>query len=139
MAAFECVLPVRVTDFGPSKHMDNISYQEFVQESRNAFLLDRGLYPGAEGAQYMLVRTMALDYAAPVPFGVTALTMTVEATHIGRKSFTLRHRMRIGDDVVFTADVVLIASNAEDRSEELTPRFRAALESILTEDPGEAA
>ncbi|MFL0579213.1 acyl-CoA thioesterase [Dietzia sp. 179-F 9C3 NHS] len=139
MPAFECVLPVRVTDFGPSMHMDNISFQEFVQESRNAFLLDRGLVPGAEGAQLMLVRTMALDYAAPVPFGVTELTMTVEATHIGRTSFTLRHRMRIDDDVVFTAEVVLIASNSEDRSEEISPRFRAELESILTEETEEAS
>lgn len=139
MAAFECVLPVRATDFGPSMHMDNISYLEFVQESRNAFLLDRGLTPGEEGAQLMLVRTVALDYAAPVPFGTTELHMSVEATHIGRKSFTLRHRMRIGGDVVFTAVAVMIASNAEDRSEEISPRFRAELESILTQDPEEAA
>lgn len=89
------VIDVRFADIDGMGHVNNAVYLTYCETARIRYWTDvtgEPITPGHEGAESLILAEARITYRAPVFHG-ERVTVESRATHIGRSSFTLEHRM----------------------------------------------
>ena len=89
------VIDVRFADTDAMGHVNNAVYLTYCEMARIRYWTDVTGDPvaaGQEGAESLILAEARITYRAPVFHG-EAVTVESRATHIGRSSFTLEHRL----------------------------------------------
>jgi acyl-CoA thioester hydrolase len=89
------VLDVRFADIDGMGHVNNAVYLTYCETARIRYWTDvtgEPMASGHEGAESLILAEARISYRAPVFHG-EQVTVESRATHIGRSSFTLEHRM----------------------------------------------
>ena len=103
-------IPVRWGDQDALGHVNNATFFRYVEQARIEWLAgvpDAPWTGGAEAAQGPLVVHLAMDFRAPVVYPAT-VEVDVLAGRVGRTSLGLDHELRVGGEVVATAQSVLV-------------------------------
>jgi acyl-CoA thioester hydrolase len=134
--AHRVTIDVRFADTDAMGHVNNAVYLTYCEMARIRYWSDVTGEPvalGHEGAESLILAEARITYRAPVFHGET-VTVETRATHIGRSSFTLEHRMTAcvppgSPRLVATSDSVMVRYDYEaDRPTPLGPRFVEAIE-----------
>ena len=86
---------VRFADTDAMGHVNNAVYLTYCEMARIRYWSDVTGEPvaaGHEGAESLILAEARITYRAPV-FHTETVTVETRATHIGRSSFTLEHRL----------------------------------------------
>ena len=86
---------VRFADTDAMGHVNNAVYLTYCEMARIRYWTDVTGEPvaaGHEGAESLILAEARITYRAPV-FHTETVTIETRATHIGRTSFTLEHRL----------------------------------------------
>jgi acyl-CoA thioester hydrolase len=89
------VIDVRFADTDAMGHVNNAVYLTYCEMARIHYWTDitgEPIAPGHEGAESLILAEARITYRAPVFHG-ERVTVESRATHIGRSSFTLEHRL----------------------------------------------
>jgi acyl-CoA thioester hydrolase len=108
-------IDVRFADLDGMGHVNNAVYLTYCETARIRYWMDvtgEPITPGHEGAESLILAEARITYRAPVFHGET-VTVETRATHVGRTSFTLEHRMTAAAPsatprVVAVSDSVLV-------------------------------
>jgi acyl-CoA thioester hydrolase len=93
--AHRVVIPVRFADTDAMGHVNNAVYLTYCEMARIRYWTDVTGEPVAHGherAESLILAEARITYRAPVFHGED-VTAESRATHIGRSSFTLEHRL----------------------------------------------
>jgi acyl-CoA thioester hydrolase len=93
--AHRVVLDVRFADTDAMGHVNNAVYLTYCEMARIQYWTDvtgEPIASGHEGAESLILAEARITYRAPVFHG-DQVTVESRATHIGRSSFTLEHRL----------------------------------------------
>ena len=129
---------VRFADTDAMGHVNNAKYLTYCEMARIRYWSDVTGEPvaaGHEGAESLILAEARITYRAPV-FHTEVVTVETRATHIGRSSFTLEHRLTAcpaggSPRLVATSDSVMVRYDYEaGRSADLDERFIAAMETF---------
>lgn len=88
-------IDVRFADIDGMGHVNNAVYLTYCETARIRYWTDvtgEPMASGHEGAESLILAEARISYRAPVFHG-EQVTVESRATHIGRSSFTLEHRM----------------------------------------------
>jgi len=130
------VIDVRFADTDAMGHVNNAVYLTYCEMARIRYWTDvtgEPIAPGHEGAESLILAEARITYRAPVFHG-EQVTVESRATHIGRTSFTLEHRLtacRPGEParLVAVSDSVLVRYDYRSEAPvSLGERFVAAIE-----------
>ena len=94
------VIDVRFADTDAMGHVNNAVYLTYCEMARIHYWTDitgEPIAPGHEGAESLILAEARITYRAPVFHG-EQVTVESRATHIGRSSFTLDHRLTAARD-----------------------------------------
>jgi len=113
--AHRVVVDVRFADTDAMGHVNNAVYLTYCEMARIRYWTDvtgEPIASGHEGAESLILAEARITYRAPVFHG-EQVTVESRATHIGRSSFTLEHRLtacRAGEParLVAVSDSVLV-------------------------------
>jgi acyl-CoA thioester hydrolase len=134
---YTCEIEVRWADFDQLGHVNNVKYLEYAQEARIRFFAACLHEAFGRRESRMVIRRTEIEYLRPYDDLTEPLYIDIELSHIGRTSYTVRHRMHNTSGVVFaTADSVMV--NFDPRtgtSVPLSGTERAALADYLVEEP----
>ena len=131
-------IEVRFADTDAMGHVNNAVYLTYCEMARIRYWTDVTGEPvsaGHEGAESLILAEARITYRAPV-FHSETVTVETRATHIGRSSFTLEHRLTAcgpggSPRLVATSDSVMVRYDYEaDRSAPLGPEFIDAIETF---------
>ena len=131
-------IDVRFADIDGMGHVNNAVYLTFCETARIRYWSDvtgEPMLPGHDGVESLILAEARIAYRAPVFHG-EVVTVESRATHIGRSSFTLEHRLtaaRPGDEARLAAvsDSVLVRYDyAASAPIALDERFVAAMEAF---------
>lgn len=89
------VIDVRFADIDGMGHVNNAVYLTYCETARIRYWTDvtgEPMAAGHEGAESLILAEARITYRAPVFHG-ELVTVESRATHVGRTSFTLEHRM----------------------------------------------
>ncbi len=134
----QAAIEVRFADTDAMGHVNNAVYLTYCEMARISYWTDVTGEPvaaGHEGAESLILAEARITYRAPVFHGET-VTVETRATHIGRSSFTLEHRLTArrsggGARLVATSDSVMVRYDYEtDRPAVLGPEFIDAIETF---------
>lgn len=108
-------IEVRFADLDGMGHVNNAVYLTYCETARIRYWMDvtgEPITPGHEGAESLILAEARITYRAPVFHGET-VTVETRATHVGRTSFSLEHRMTAAAPgakprVVAVSDSVLV-------------------------------
>lgn len=129
---------VRFVDTDAMGHVNNAVYLTYCETARIRYWSDvtgEPMLPGHDGVESLILAEARIAYRAPVFHG-EVVTVESRATHIGRSSFTLEHRLtaaRPGDAARLAAvsDSVLVRYDyAASAPIPLDERFVAAMEAF---------
>jgi acyl-CoA thioester hydrolase len=136
--AHRVTIDVRFADTDAMGHVNNAVYLTYCEMARIRYWSDVTGEPvalGHEGAESLILAEARITYRAPVFHGET-VTVETRATHIGRSSFTLEHRLTAcvplgASRLVGTSDSVMVRYDYQaDRPAALGPRFVEAIETF---------
>jgi acyl-CoA thioester hydrolase len=136
--AHRVTIDVRFADTDAMGHVNNAVYLTYCEMARIRYWSDVTGEPvtlGHEGAESLILAEARITYRAPVFHGET-VTVETRATHIGRSSFTLEHRLTAcvpqgAPRLVATSDSVMVRYDYQtDRPAALGPRFVEAIETF---------
>jgi acyl-CoA thioester hydrolase len=102
------VLDVRFADTDAMGHVNNAVYMTYCEMARIQYWTDvtgEPIAAGHEGAESLILAEARITYRAPVFHG-EQVTVESRATHLGRSSFTLEHRLtacRPGEQALLVA------------------------------------
>lgn len=88
-------IDVRFADTDAMGHVNNAVYLTYCEMARIRYWRDvtgEPVAPGQEGAESLILAEARITYRAPVFHG-ERVTVETRATHVGRSSFTLEHRL----------------------------------------------
>jgi acyl-CoA thioester hydrolase len=131
-------IEVRFADTDAMGHVNNAVYLTYCEMARIRYWTDVTGEPvaaGHEGAESLILAEARITYRAPV-FHTETVTVETRATHIGRSSFTLEHRLTAcppggAPRLVATSDSVMVRFDyTAGRSAELDDRFIEAMETF---------
>ena len=131
-------IDVRFADTDAMGHVNNAVYLTYCEMARIRYWTDVTGEPvsaGHEGAESLILAEARITYRAPVFHGET-VTVETRATHIGRSSFTLEHRLTAtapggAPRLVATSDSVMVRYDYEtDRPAALSAPFIDAIETF---------
>jgi acyl-CoA thioester hydrolase len=131
-------IEVRFADTDAMGHVNNAVYLTYCEMARIRYWTEVTGEPvaaGHEGAESLILAEARITYRAPV-FHSETVTVETRATHIGRSSFTLEHRLTACGPggtprLVATSDSVMVRYDYEaDRSAPLSPTFVDAIEAF---------
>jgi acyl-CoA thioester hydrolase len=134
--AHRVVIDVRFADTDAMGHVNNAVYLTYCEMARIRYWTDvtgEPVAPGQEGAESLILAEARITYRAPVFHG-ESVSVETRATHIGRSSFTLEHRLTASlpgrpARLVATSDSVLVRYDyATGVPVALDDRFVAAIE-----------
>lgn len=127
-------LQVRFSDVDVYRHVNNVRYFEYLQESRILFAthLSRGLDTTAE--LQMVVAQTDVDYLVPMLLRPEPYDVWSRVAHVGRTSYVVESEIRDGGTVMARARVVCVffdpvTQRATEPPPEYAERLRAALPS----------
>jgi acyl-CoA thioester hydrolase len=129
---------VRFADTDAMGHVNNAVYLTYCEMARIRYWSDVTGEPvsaGHEGAESLILAEARITYRAPV-FHSETVTVETRATHIGRSSFTLEHRLTAcgpggSPRLVATSDSVMVRYDyATGRPSPLSDDIVAALEAF---------
>ena len=127
---------VRFADTDAMGHVNNAVYLTYCEMARIRYWTDVTGEPvaaGHEGAESLILAEARITYRAPV-FHTETVTIETRATHIGRSSFTLEHRLTARPPsgssrlVATSASVMVRYDYRSDRSAPLSDAVIAAIE-----------
>ena len=136
--AHQVTIDVRFADTDAMGHVNNAVYLTYCEMARIRYWSDVTGEPvalGHEGAESLILAEARITYRAPVFHGET-VTVETRATHIGRSSFTLEHRLTAcapggASRLVATSDSVMVRYDYEtERPAPLGPRFVESIETF---------
>jgi acyl-CoA thioester hydrolase len=136
--AHRVTIDVRFADTDAMGHVNNAVYLTYCEMARIRYWSDVTGEPvalGHEGAESLILAEARITYRAPVFHGET-VTVETRATHIGRSSFTLEHRLTAcaptgSPRLVATSDSVMVRYDYRtERPAPLGPRFVEAIETF---------
>ena len=136
--AHRVTIDVRFADTDAMGHVNNAVYLTYCEMARIRYWSDVTGEPvalGHEGAESLILAEARITYRAPVYHGETVAVET-RATHIGRSSFTLEHRLTAcvpqgAPRLVATSDSVMVRYDYQtERPAALGPRFIEAIETF---------
>lgn len=121
---------VRFSDVDVYRHVNNVLYFEYFQESRIHYLTS--LYTeGERWADHVVART-DVDYLAPILFRLEPYDVHSWVSRLGTRSFTIAGEIRDGDRVLARAQVVMVTFDRETQGSAPMPDAqRACLETQL--------
>jgi acyl-CoA thioester hydrolase len=131
-------IEVRFADTDAMGHVNNAFYLTYCEMARIRYWTDVTGEPvalGHEGAESLILAEARITYRAPVFHG-EAVTVETRASHIGRSSFNLEHRLTGcapggTPRLVATSESVMVRYDYEtDRSAPLGPAFVDAIETF---------
>jgi acyl-CoA thioester hydrolase len=129
---------VRFADTDAMGHVNNAVYLTYCEMARIRYWTDVTGEPvaaGHEGAESLILAEARITYRAPV-FHTETVTVETRATHIGRSSFTLEHRLTAcapggSSRLVATSDSVMVRYDYRtDRPAPLGEPFVDAIEAF---------
>jgi acyl-CoA thioester hydrolase len=126
---------VRFADTDAMGHVNNAVYLTYCEMARIRYWTDVTGEPvsaGHEGAESLILAEARITYRAPV-FHTELVTVETRATHIGRSSFLLEHRLTArgpggSPHLVATSDSVMVRYDY--RTDRPAPLNDAAIEAI---------
>jgi acyl-CoA thioester hydrolase len=119
-------LRVRWSDVDAYRHVNNVQYFEFLQESRIQFLMDLHQH-GDNWSNHVVART-DVDYRRPIFFRLEPYAVHSWISHVGTKSFTIASEIRDGDEVLARGQVVMVTFDREtQRAAPMAPDQRTRL------------
>jgi acyl-CoA thioester hydrolase len=126
---------VRFADTDAMGHVNNAVYLTYCEMARIRYWTDVTGEPvaaGHEGAESLILAEARITYRAPV-YHTETVTIETRATHIGRSSFTLEHRLTAcgpggSPRLVATSDSVMVRFDY--RADEPTPMSEAFIAAI---------
>jgi acyl-CoA thioester hydrolase len=136
--AHRVTIDVRFADTDAMGHVNNAIYLTYCEMARIRYWTDVTGEPvaaGHEGAESLILAEARITYRAPV-FHTEQVTVETRATHIGRSSFTLEHRLTacapgVAPRLVATSSSVMVRYDyAADRATPLGDAFVDAIESF---------
>jgi acyl-CoA thioester hydrolase len=136
--AHTVAIEVRFADTDAMGHVNNAVYLTYCEMARIRYWTDVTGEPvsaGHEGAESLILAEARITYRAPV-FHSETVTVETRATHIGRSSFTLEHRLTAcapggAPRLVATSDSVMVRFDYRtDRPAPLSAAFIGAIESF---------
>ena len=131
-------IDVRFADTDAMGHVNNAVYLTYCEMARIRYWTDvtgEPVAPGHEGAESLILAEARISYRAPV-FHTERITVESRASHIGRSSFTLEHRLTAGAPgvaprLVAVSDSVLVRYDyATERPVALDDRYISAIETF---------
>jgi acyl-CoA thioester hydrolase len=131
-------IDVRFADTDAMGHVNNAVYLTYCEMARIRYWTDVTGEPvaaGHEGAESLILAEARITYRAPV-FHSETVTVETRATHIGRSSFILEHRLTAcppggSPRLVATSESVMVRYDYEaDRSAPLDETFMVAIEAF---------
>jgi acyl-CoA thioester hydrolase len=126
---YECA--VRFDDLDSYGHVNNVTFAEYLQESRVDFA-HHYLADSLETHEGAVVVHQSLEYLQPVSFRTAPLQVVTWVTRIGTSSFDVAYEVRDDDRVYVRATGALVAFNvAAHRPRPLTDAERSALAKFL--------
>jgi acyl-CoA thioester hydrolase len=136
--AHRVVIDVRFADTDAMGHVNNAVYLTYCEMARIRYWSDVTGEPvasGQQGAESLILAEARITYRAPLFHG-ERVTVETRATHIGRSSFTLEHRLTAARPgaparlVAVSASILVRYDYATAAPVPLDPRFVAAIEGI---------
>ena len=136
--AHRASVEVRFADTDAMGHVNNAVYLTYCEMARIRYWSDVTGEPvaaGHEGAESLILAEARITYRAPV-FHTEVVTVETRATHIGRSSFTLEHRLTAcppdgAPRLVATSDSVMVRYDyTVGRAAGLDRRFIDAMEAF---------
>lgn len=120
---------VRFSDVDAYRHVNNVKYFEFFQESRiqalSALAPDLGLGPAGLG---LVLAHTDVSYQAPILHRPEPYECWTAVTEVGRTSFKLASEIRDGETVLSSGTMVLVFFDRDtERATEPPPELREAL------------
>ncbi|CAN5572367.1 thioesterase family protein [soil metagenome] len=123
---------VRWSDVDAYGHVNNVTYFEYYQEARIAFLYDLGAWAVEAGSEQLVVARLTVDYRRPILFRAEPFAIDSWVTRIGTSSFDVRSQIRDGHEVLSSAVAVLVGFDSRTaRSRPVNADERAVLTSVL--------
>ena len=129
---------VRFADTDAMGHVNNAVYLTYCEMARIRYWTDVTGEPvaaGHEGAESLILAEARITYRAPA-FHTETVTIETRATHIGRSSFTLEHRLTAcapggPPRLIATSDSVMVRYDYRtDRATPLSDAFSVAIETF---------
>jgi acyl-CoA thioester hydrolase len=129
-------IDVRFADTDAMGHVNNAVYLTYCEMARIRYwtnVTGEPIAPGHEGAESLILAEARITYRAPVFHG-EQVTVETRATHIGRSSFTLEHRLTARTPggvarLVATSDSAMVRYDyTSERPTPLSDAFVAAIE-----------
>ena len=120
---------VRFSDVDIYGHVNNVKYFEYYQEARIDFFRS---VRGGHAQFAMVVARIDVDYRRPILFRSEPYAVRTWVTRAGTSSYTLASQICDGDNVLSSAETVLVAfDKATQRSRPLSDDERTLLEGAL--------
>lgn len=124
---------VRFSDVDVYRHVNNVRYFEYLQESRIRFAsnLGRGLDVEASSLQMVVAQT-DVDYLVPITLRPEPYDVYSRVSRVGRTSYTIDSEIRDGATVLSRASVVCVFFDPQtQRATEPPPEYVERLRSAL--------
>jgi acyl-CoA thioester hydrolase len=122
---------VRFSDVDVYRHVNNVKYFEYLQESR--IRMFAGLVDGPRDFSVVVAQT-DVDYLEPLLFRPEPYDVASAVVHVGTRSVTIESEIRDGDRVLARARVVAVFYDlTRARSTEPPPELRDRLLEVSTE------
>jgi acyl-CoA thioester hydrolase len=127
-------LRVRWSDVDAYRHVNNVKYFEYFQEARIQYLMDLHV-KGEDWSEHVVART-DVDYRRPMLFRLEPYAVSSWISHIGTKSFVISAEIRDREEVLASAQVVMVtfdsrAQRAAPMPEDQRRRLEAELPAEL--------
>ena len=135
-------LDVRFSDLDAYGHVNNVTYLEYLQEARLAFMNRLwGHLPGGTGGHGedgsrehpgLVVAQADIDYLRPLTLRVEPYDVQTWIARVGRTSMTFGTAVRDGEETMARGQVVVVFVDGEGAATPPSTDQRAALERSLT-------
>lgn len=123
-------IQLRWSDFDALRHLNNVSYVEFMQDARFALLESLNL-----GAEHLVevghvVAHNEIDYLKPVGMDIRELMVDVKVDHIGGASYKLAYRFldESGTEYANARTVMVQVESSSGAVVRISDELRASLE-----------
>jgi acyl-CoA thioester hydrolase len=135
---FSCTIPIRYADIDAQRHVNNVAYFTFMEQSRVEYLRDVGLWSEANfDGLGMIVAEASCSYRAPAYLDET-VTVWARVSHLGHKSFHFQYRLVTPRREIATGRTVQVCYDyGKKESAPIPDRWRQAIiafEPALKED-----
>lgn len=128
--SFETTISVRFQDFDMMGHVNNAVYATYLEEARTRYL-SSVLGVDSDDLSTVLAH-LELDFVSPLTAS-QSVTVGVDTTAVGEKSYTFAYELTADGDVVATAETVQVWIDPETGSAVRIPdELRTSLETHCT-------